>query len=76
MKEQTGLLAEDHGEWVFVTDSEEDEPERAWKDLDVAMEELLLEGWEIVQGPAPVWFDMEELERFDLEEYRLRRSIQ
>ena len=76
MHEQTALLALDHDEWVFATDSDEDEPERAWKDKDAAMEELRMEGWEILQGPAPISTEMEGLERFRLAGYRLRRRIQ
>ena len=70
MHEQSRLLAEDHGEWVFVTDSEEYQPERAWKDLDAAMEELRLEGWEVVQGSEPIRFDIEELRQFEGLGYR------
>ena len=60
MTEQTGLLAEDHGEWIFLTDSEDDEEaERVWKTDKDALSELQGEGWEIVQGLAPVRFDVE-----------------
>ena len=77
MTEQTGLLAEDHGEWIFLTDSDDDEePERLWKTDKAALVELQQEGWEVVQGPAPVRFEMEGLERFDLKGYRLRRRVQ
>ena len=77
MQEQTGLLAEDHGEWIFLTDSEnDDEPERVWNTDTAAIEQLRQEDWEVVQGPAPVRFEMEGLERFDLKGYRLRRRIQ
>lgn len=76
MSEQLAILTHDHGEWIFMTDSEEDEPERAWKDVDAALEELRLKGWEVVQGPAPIRTEMEGLERFNLEGYRLRRRIQ
>jgi len=75
MKEQTAILVNDPGEWVFVTDSEEDEPERAWKDLEAAMEELRLEGWEVVQGPAPIQFYIEGLQHFGGLGYRLMRTI-
>ena len=75
MQEQAAILAQDHGEWIFVTDSDEDEPERAWKDLDAAIKVLALEGWAVVQGPAPIRTEMEELERFELRGYRLMRGI-
>jgi hypothetical protein len=40
------------------------------------MEELRLKGWEVVQSPAPVWFDIEELQQYKELGYRLRRRIQ
>jgi hypothetical protein len=76
MREQTAILAHDHGEWIFVIDSDDDEPERAWKDLDAAMETLRRDGWEVVQGPAsirPSFPEFEELDRFAPWGYRLRR---
>ena len=76
MSEQIGLLALDHGEWIFVLDHDEDEPERAWKDQDAALEELRLEDWEVVKGPAPIRFDIEGLQHFEGLGYRLRRRIQ
>jgi hypothetical protein len=78
MQEQTAILAEDHGEWVLVIESDEDEPERAWNTLDAAMKELEQEGWQIFQGPARIIPDPEfaELERFQPWGYRLRRGIQ
>jgi hypothetical protein len=77
MREQTAILAQDHGEWIFVIDS--DEPERTWKNVDEALEELRREGWEVVQGPAPIrssFAELEELDRFAPWGYRLRRVIQ
>ncbi len=74
--EHTAILVEDHGEWVLVIDSDDDEPERAWKDLDAAIRELGLDGWQVVQGPAPIRTEMAGLDRFDLWGYRLRRSVQ
>jgi len=79
MLEQTAILAHDHGEWIFVIDSNRDEPERAWKDIDEAFEELRREGWEVVQGPAPIrssFAELEELDRFAPWGYRLRRLVQ
>jgi hypothetical protein len=35
MHEQTAILAQDHGEWILITD--DDEPEKTWKDLDSAI---------------------------------------
>jgi hypothetical protein len=29
MSEQTAVRVQDHGEWILVVDSDEDEPERA-----------------------------------------------
>ena len=50
MDEQTAVLVEDHGEWVLVTDDESET--HVWKALDTAMEELLSDGWQVVQGPV------------------------
>jgi hypothetical protein len=60
-------------------ESDEDEPERAWKDINAAIEELRLAGWEIVQSPAPIrssFAELWELDRFAPVGYRLRRSVQ
>jgi hypothetical protein len=40
LQEQTVILVQDHDEWVLVIDSDEDEPEWAWKDIDAAIQEL------------------------------------
>ncbi len=76
MQEQTAILILDHGEWVCVEDDDDDEPERAWKDSDAAMEELRLEGWQVAEGPAPIRPSIDGLDRFDLWGYSLRRSVQ
>ena len=79
MSEQTAVLALDHSEWILVVDSDEDEPERAWRDPDDAIRELGQEGWDVVQGPAsvrPSSPEFEELDRFEPWGYRLRRAIQ
>ncbi|MEJ2109934.1 MAG: hypothetical protein P8Z37_08480 [Acidobacteriota bacterium] len=76
MSDQTATLIEDHGEWVLIIDSDEDELERAWESLDAAVEELRQEGWEVFQGPARINTELEGLDRFDLVGYRLRRWIQ
>jgi hypothetical protein len=52
---QIVILMEDHQEWIFETDSDENEPEQMWKDLDTAIEELKQKNWEVVQGPAPIY---------------------
>jgi hypothetical protein len=38
MQEQTSVLVQHQDEWVLVTD--DDEPERAWQNLDAAQEDL------------------------------------
>ena len=79
MKEQTAVLILDHGEWILVVDSDEDEPERAWKDPDDAIRELRQEGWEVAEGPGPIrpsFEELSELDRFEPWGYRLRRVIQ
>ena len=79
MREQTAILAQDHGEWIIVVDSDDDEPERTWKNVDEALEELRREGWEVVQGPAPIrssFAELEELDRLAPWGYRLKRAIQ
>jgi hypothetical protein len=64
MSEQTAILIKDHGEWVFVIDSDDDEPERAWKDSGAAINELQQEGWRVVQGPASIRPDINGLDQF------------
>ena len=78
MQEQTAILVEDHGEWILVIESDDDEPERAWKSLDDALKELMQEGWQVFQGPARIIPDLEYdgLNRFEPWGYRLRRGIQ
>jgi hypothetical protein len=79
MREQIAILAYDHGEWILVIDSDDDEPEQAWKCLDAAIEELRRKGWEVVQDPAsirPSFAELEELDRFAPWGYRLKRAIQ
>jgi hypothetical protein len=79
MQEQIAILAHDHGEWIFVSDSDDDESERAWKNPDAAIEELRRDGWEVVQGPAsirPSSPEYEELDRFAPWGYRLKHTIQ
>ena len=79
MQEQTAILIQDHGEWILIIDSDEDEPERAWKDLDAAIEELRLDGWEVAEGPGAIRSSLEELselDRFAPWGYRLKRIIQ
>ena len=78
-EEQTAILAQDHGEWIFVVDSDEDEPERTWKDAEDALRELRRDGWEVAQGPAPIrssFAELSELDRFAPWGYQLRRVIQ
>jgi hypothetical protein len=60
MAEQTAILAEDHNEWILITD--DDEPEKTWKDFDSAIAAVQREGWEIVQGPAPIRSSFAELQ--------------
>ena len=79
MQEQTAILIQDHGEWILIIDSDEDEPERAWKDLDAAIEELQLDGWEVAEGPGAIrssFEELSELDRFAPWGYRLKRIIQ
>jgi hypothetical protein len=79
MQEQTAVLIQDHSEWVLVIDSDDDEPERAWKDIDAAIQELQMDGWQFVQGQAPIrssFADFQELDRFAPVGYRLRRRVQ
>jgi hypothetical protein len=76
MNRQTGFLASDHDEWIFATYSDKDEPEQVWEDLDAVMEELQLGGWEVVQGLAPIRFDIEKLQQYKGLGYRLGRRIQ
>jgi len=79
MPEQTAILIHDHGEWFLVVDSDDDEPERIWKDLDAAIEELRRDGWEVAEGPGAIrssFEELSELDRFAPWGYRLRWAIQ
>jgi hypothetical protein len=76
MQEQIAILVLHQHEWVLVIDSDEDEPERSWKSLYAAMDELRRDSWQVVHGPAPISIEMPGLERFDQVGYRLRRGIQ
>jgi hypothetical protein len=73
-EEQTAVLVKHQNEWVLVTD--DDAPERIWKESDTAMQELRLDGWQIAEGPAPIRPSIAGLDRFELWGYRLRRGIQ
>ncbi len=75
MQEQTAVLVEDHGKWILVIDSDDNEAERSWQDIDAAMAELAAEGWQVAQGPARIRPSMAALERFELWGYRLRRGV-
>jgi hypothetical protein len=78
MREQIAILAKDHGEWIFVIDSDEDEPERAWKSCDTAIKELGRDGWEVIEGPGPIratFPELEDLNRFASWGYKLRWAI-
>ena len=74
MQQQTAVLVHDHGEWILATD--DDEPERVWPDFVAAMKELVLDGWQVDAGPAPIRPSIAGLDRFDLWGYSLRRSVQ
>jgi len=77
MQEQTSILAQDHGEWILIIDS--DEPERTCKNVDEALEELRREGWEVVEDPGATrssFEELSELDRFAPWDYRLRRVVQ
>jgi hypothetical protein len=78
MELQTAMLVEDHGDWILVIESDDDEPEREWKNLDAAIRELQQEGWAIFEGPGRFIPDPEyiALARFEPWGYRLRRGIQ
>ena len=76
MQEQTAILIQEGCDWIFVAD--DDAPERMWKDFNAAMKTLGQEGWQIVQGPAPIrpCYESDALDRFRPWGYRLRRGIQ
>lgn len=61
-----------------VIDSDDNDPERAWPDLDTAIKELQEDGWQVAEGPVQMPPDPQfaELERFETWGYRLRRSVQ
>jgi hypothetical protein len=79
MRDQSAILAPDHGERIFVPDSDDDEPERAWKSYEAAIKELELEGWRVFEGPGPIratFSELEDLDCFASWGYRLKRTIQ
>ena len=53
-QDQTAILVEDHGKWVLVIESDDDESGRAWKNIDAAIWEFTQEGWRIVKGSSPI----------------------
>ena len=52
MREQAAIRAKSHGEWTFINESDDDEPERAWQSYDAAIEEVRREGWHAIEGPG------------------------
>ncbi len=63
----------DHGEWIFVSDDEQ--PERVFKSVSDALQELRQDGWEIVEGPGVVSPVLDALRRCDSWGFKLRRGI-
>jgi hypothetical protein len=76
MQEQTAILIQDQDEWFLFIDSDDEEPDGAWKDVDSAIEELRMDGWEIVQGPASIRSDIDGPDQHELWGYILKRSVQ
>jgi hypothetical protein len=76
MQEQTAILVEDHGEWIFIAYNHE--PDKVWKSFDSAMKALERVGWQVVHGPAPIRpdFESDAFDRFRPWGYKLRRAIQ
>ena len=64
MHDQTAILMQDHCEWSFIADN--DEPERVFKRVGDAMQELRQDGWEIVEGPGVVNSALDALGRNDV----------
>jgi hypothetical protein len=75
LTEQIAILTRHLNEWVLIIDSDECEPERAWKDSEVAIHELQMEGWQVVQGPAVIHSPIEELDSSELSSDQLKRII-
>jgi hypothetical protein len=74
MHEQIAILMQDHGKWIFSYDDEE--PERVFKSVKDAIQELVKDGWEICEGPGVVGSVLDALNRNDSYGFKLRRSIQ
>lgn len=60
--------------WKLVT-TKEAETVKVWKDVEEANKEFEQDEWKI-ESSAPVRTNLKGLGRFDLLEYRLRRTIQ
>ncbi len=76
MQEQTAIPVRHQDEWILVIDSDDEEPERVFKSVKQAMEDLGQDGCEIVEGPGVVRPVLDALRRNDSWGFRLRRGIQ
>jgi hypothetical protein len=71
--EQTAVLVHDHGEWLLF--SADAEPERVWPDFDVAMKDLMLDGWHVAEGPGVIRPSEDGYLQIQVTGYRLKRSV-
>jgi hypothetical protein len=61
------------GEWVLITD--DDDPERVWRDEESALAELKQQGWGIEVGPATLHAEVPDQQGRKVCGYILRRSV-
>jgi hypothetical protein len=76
---QTAILAHYQGEWIFINETVDEEPERIYPGYDSAMEELGREGWGVIDGPMMLRSVAPGFEAINLLNswgYRLRRMFQ
>ena len=71
--EQKALLVLDGGEWLLITD--DDDPERVWRDEESALLELMQEGWGVEVGPSTLHAEVPDQPGREVRGYVLRRSV-
>ena len=59
--------------WVLVTD--DDDPERVWRDEESALAEVKQEGWTVEVGPSTLHAEVADQPNKEARGYVLRRSI-
>ncbi len=76
---QTAIIAHYQGEWIFINETVDEEPERIYPGYDSAMAELARAGWGVIEGPMmlkSVDPGFEAINLLNSWGYRLRRIVQ